>query len=77
MGCLIVAIVWIGIYPQPVIKTAQPTVNSLEQNSNNMTFVNDTGPTNKTTLKNGDEIMTMARKTSTFFLSLNKKGGGK
>lgn len=77
MGCLIVAIVWIGIYPQPVIKTAQPTVNSLEQNSNNTTFVNDTGPTNKMTLKNGDENMTMTRETSTFFLSLNKKGGGK
>jgi hypothetical protein len=28
-GVIIAVIVWLGLYPQPVLRTAQPTVDSL------------------------------------------------
>lgn len=42
MGCLIVAIFWLGLFPQKVIDTAKPMVNQIENQVNtNSSMLND------------------------------------
>jgi len=46
MGSLIIAIVWLGIYPQPVIKTVQPVINNMKMQEDAFYYDNRYQPEN-------------------------------
>lgn len=85
MGSLIIAIVWLGIYPQPVINTVQPVINNLKiqddaihYNKMDRPVDNETAILIPFTIKGEQRILSdNAFAHSIFYFSLNTKGGVK
>lgn len=83
MSSLIIAIVWLGFYPQPVIKTVQPVINNMKMQENAFHF--DDNPKNEDSETTGmmplnikDEQKMLMDKSfmhSILYFSLNTKGG--
>lgn len=75
MGSLIITIVWLGIFPQPVIKTVQPVFENVEyQLGNNLPSGNETS-NNQSSVKEENTELGMVKNPAIFYFTPNRKGG--
>jgi NADH-quinone oxidoreductase subunit M len=85
MGSLIIAIVGLGVYPQPVIKTVQPVINNMKMKDDAFRYDkmyhlgNDkaSAPTSQSGIDEKNTKTNIGYIQSVFNFSLNTKGGVK